>query len=264
MSRSEIESIFVGKKPDRSYRAKEISEITNYAIRKKANVLVMPEAYVPLRYLSLLGKKAARSQMMIICGIEHIVERNSVWNLTCTIVPFEIDKVKYAIPFFRQKNYFSPKEQKYADENHLHIPNNISNALFSWGGYSFATYCCYELTAIRDRSEFINDVEVIYGIELNEDINYFSNIMESLSRDMYCYCVQSNMSEYGDSRIIAPAHSYNKNIMKVSGGDNAAVLIGTIDLMKLRESKTDAEKRDKYKYAALPAGLDNISNNIKK
>ena len=39
---------------------------------------------------------------------------------------------------------------------------------------------------------------------MNKDTLYFSNIKESLSRDRCWFCAQSNMSEYGDCRIIQP------------------------------------------------------------
>lgn len=255
MDKEDIIDILDGKAGSKSARAKEITELTNLAIRNNAHVLVMPEAYVPLQYLKLLSNKSASKQMLIICGIEHIVANGRVWNLTCMMIPFEINKVRYSIPFFRQKKYFAPDEERCITRRGLTIPLSASNALFKWNGFRFATYCCYELTAVHDRAEYIGNVEVIYGIEWNRDVKYYSNIMESLSRDMYCYCIQANMSMYGDSRIVAPAHSYYKDILQVKGGENATVLIGTVDLNKLRESRVDAAKRKDNCYAELPAGL---------
>ena len=255
MCGNDIEDILDGKKANKSGRAKEIAELTNEAIKNKADVLVMPEAYVPLQYISLLAKKSAKRQMMTICGIEHIVANGNVWNLTCILIPFIVNDVKYVIPFFRQKKHFAPHEENSIASRGLKIGPTTQNTLFKWGGYAFAAYCCYELTAVHDRAEFIGKAETIYAIEWNQDVNYYSNIMESLSRDMYCYCVQANMSEYGDSRIVAPAHSYCKDIMRVKGGENATILIGIVDIEKLRESKKNADKRKKNNYAALPAGI---------
>ena len=255
MFEKDIIDILAGKPTNRSSRAKEIAELTNVAIKNRANVFVMPEAYVPLQYLSLLAKKAASKQMMITCGIEHVVVDDYVWNLTCTLIPFEINNVRYAIPFFRQKKFFAPDEENNILSRGLKIASSTQNTLFKWSGFTFAVYCCYELTAIHDRAEFIGKAETIYAIEWNRDVNYYSNIIESLSRDMYCYCVQANMSEYGDSRIIAPAHNYYKDIMRVKGGENATVLIGTVNIDKLRESKKDVAKRKDNHFAALPAGL---------
>ena len=69
----------------------------------------------------------------------------------------------------------------------------------------FSVYCCYELTSIVDRSLFQVYADMMIAVEWNKDINYYSNILESLSRDMHCYCIQVNTSDYGDSRITRPS-----------------------------------------------------------
>ena len=60
-------------------------------------------------------------------------------------------------------------------------------------------------------------------------------MLESLSRDLHCYCVQVNSSDYGDSRITMPSRTEVKDILKTKGGNNDTVLVGTIDVEKLRE-----------------------------
>ena len=87
--------------------------------------------------------------------------------------------------------------------------------------------------------------------------------MESLSRDIYCYCVQSNMSEYGDSRIIQPTKKDFMNILKVKGGINASVLIGEIDIKELRKHQKN-NASDNSVYKPLPAGWDLAKINLKK
>ena len=71
--------------------------------------------------------------------------------------------------------------------------------------------------------------------EYNKDINYFSNIVESSSRDIHCYFVQSNNAKYGDNRITQPSSTVDKDILKIKGGDNPTILVGKIDIKNLRE-----------------------------
>lgn len=254
-SEAELNKILEGKRVRNAKRAAEITEMANEAIRKNVDVLVLPEAYVPLRYVPLLSKKSAQKQMLIVCGVEHIVISKRVWNLNCVIIPFETNGIKCAIPFFRQKKYFSPEEKKKVEGKGFKIPRSTENTLFRWREFNFAVYCCYELTDINYRSEFRSDVETIYAVEFNKDIKYFSNIAESMSRDLYCYFVQANVSEYGDSRIVAPMHGYEKNRVRVKA-ENATVLIGTVDLRNLREAKGDPAKRGQNRFTELPAGFD--------
>ena len=52
---------------------------------------------------------------------------------------------------------------------------------------------------------------------------------------MHCYCIQVNSSDYGDSRIVAPKSSTEKDIVKTKGGLNPCVLISDIDIKSLRD-----------------------------
>ena len=124
------------------------------------------------------------------------------------------------------------------------------------------TYCCYELTFISLRHEFQGLADIVFGVEWNKDTYYFGNIMEALSRDIYCYCVQSNMSEYGDSRIIQPTKKDLMNILKVKGGINASVLIGEIDIEELRKHQNNNTPNNGV-YKPLPAGWDLSKTNLK-
>lgn len=106
--------------------------------------------------------------------------------------------------------------------------------LYAWHNVWFSVYCCYELTSIKDRSIFQSYADIIFAVEHNKDVNYFANIIESLARDLHVYCVQVNNSHYGDSRITQPAKTVEKDIVKVSGGENATALIGVLNIDELR------------------------------
>ena len=80
MSDEDILNILNGKNRDISKRCQEIGRILNEAIRYKADILVFPEAYIPLEYLKILQSKAAKHNMVIIGGIEHIMTNGSTWN----------------------------------------------------------------------------------------------------------------------------------------------------------------------------------------
>ena len=262
MSDEDILNILNGKNRDISKRCQEIGRILNEAIRYKADILVFPEAYIPLEYLKILQSKAAKHNMVIIGGIEHITHNKLVYNLTATILPIKSNSMSYAVPFFHQKLYFSPQELKEVQKRGYKPAKGQKHTLFSWGDMYFVTYCCYELTSISLRHEFQGLADIVFGVEWNKDTYYFGNIMEALSRDIYCYCVQSNMSEYGDSRIIQPTKKDLMNILKVKGGINASVLIGEIDIEELRKHQNNNTPNNGV-YKPLPAGWDLSKTNLK-
>jgi len=107
--------------------------------------------------------------------------------------------------------------------------------LFNWRGLYFSPYYCVELADIYHRSIFRSKVDLIIASEWNQDTNYFSNIVESLSRDLHTYVAQVNNSEFGDSRLTQPSKTEKKDLLRLKGGVNSTILIGEIDIEALRE-----------------------------
>jgi hypothetical protein len=121
------------------------------------------------------------------------------------------------------------------------------------------------LASIFDRSLFQNCPDLIIGIEWNKDVKYFSNIIESLCRDIHCYCAQVNSSNYGDSRIIQPSKSFQKDILKTKGGINNTVLIARINIEKLRafqQQEYCLQKTNRY-FKPTPPQFDRTIVNRK-
>jgi len=86
------------------------------------------------------------------------------------------------------------------------------------------------LANVWHRSLFKSKLDLLVGVEWNKDTNYFSNIVESCSRDLHCYIAQVNTSQFGDSRITQPVESARLDILRLKGGTNDAILIAEIDL----------------------------------
>ena len=58
--------------------------------------------------------------------------------------------------------------------------------------------------------------------------------MESFCRDLHCYCIQVNSSDYGDSRIVQPSKTEILNIIRTKGGTNRSILVEDIDIDVMR------------------------------
>ena len=261
MESDDIEAIFCGLKGDKSKRYSEIQHIMNQAIKEKADVLVFPEAYVPIEYLSLIQAKAAKEQMLVICGVEHIIRKDKVYNITATLIPFEKKykdesnySVKYIIPFFHQKQYFSEREKELLKKYNYEQAKPNQSPLIIFNDMAFSSLCCYELSSLDLRKKYLGYAEVLFAIEWNKDTNYFSSIVESYSRDAYCYCVQVNMSEYGDTRIVRPTREFCKDIVRIKGGSNAIVITDTINLNNLKFHREGYRDGEADIFKPLPAG----------
>lgn len=107
-------------------------------------------------------------------------------------------------------------------------------AYLNGGDIWFSLYCCFELSSIKARSLFQSYADLCIVVEWNRDINYYSSIMESFCRDLHCYCIQVNSSDYGDSRIVQPSKTEILNIIRTKGGKNRSILVEDIDIDVMR------------------------------
>lgn len=236
--------LLVKDTPNRSYkRYSALASTVNQAIKEKADMLVLPESYVPFEWLATLARTCAKNQLAVITGVEHIKikspsgsrKKAKIYNLTAVILPYKEDEYNCAHIVFHLKKHYAPKEIQEIEGYRLKPVLGDSYELYCWKDCWFPVYCCYELASIIDRSIFQSYADLLIAVEWNPDVNYYSNILESLSRDLHCYCVQVNSSNYGDSRITTPSKSEKKDIIKTKGGINNTILVDKIDIKALRD-----------------------------
>lgn len=245
--------------PNRSYqRYRDMSALVNQAIDQKADMLIMPEAFVPYEWLSILARTCARNNMAVITGVEHIKAKNKIFNLTAVILPYLEEEHRCAYISFHLKTHYAPGEKEEINGYRLTEMEGKNYELYKWNNIYFSVYCCYELTSIVDRSLFQVYADMMIAVEWNKDINYYSNILESLSRDMHCYCIQVNTSDYGDSRITRPSKTEEKDIIRTKGGVNSTILVGEIDIAELREFQLkEYALQKKGRFKVTPPGFKN-------
>lgn len=233
-------------------RLQKLYNILNQSVKQGADMILFPELSIPYSWLSVMANFARKHQLAIICGLEHIVyENNIACNYLATILPGKYNDYTYSVVKLRLKNHYAPSEIEMLRGYNINIPimkhkyNNINKInpaefikeydLFRWNGIDFSCYNCFELSSLNDRGLFMSYVDLLIGSVHNKDVNHYSNIIESLSRDVHCYFAQVNNSKLGDNRIVAPKQTVQKNILQITGGQNDTLLIGEIDILKLRE-----------------------------
>lgn len=181
---------------------------------------------------------ARKHEIGVVCGLEYKVDNTrSAHNQVLAALPYKNDDGKVAcVPIRRLKRYYSPEEEfVLVNESFVVPPSGGLYQLFRWKGASFAIYNCYELASIEDRGIFKGMVDFIVATEFNKDTTYFSNIIESASRDLHCYFVQVNDSQFGDTRVVSPSKTEKMNPLRIKGGENHTFLTIELDLKSLRE-----------------------------
>lgn len=233
----------------------------------KANILLFPECFVPIEFLDRITWYAVAEQKLIVTGIEHRTIKKTSFNFIVTILPFEKDGVKDAVVIYRLKNHYSHSEKLMIEANHFKVPKpkDYIYDLFIWKGIYFSPYYCFELADVKHRSIFRSKIDLLIASEWNPDVNYFSNIVESISRDLHVYVAQVNTSHYGDNRITQPTKTETKDILRLKGGENDTILVGEIDIASLRDFQRESfiTTRNDKNFKPLPPNF-HVSDTLKR
>jgi len=218
-------------------RKDQLYYILNLTERENVDLLVLPENSVPLDYLGLIADFSRRHQRAIVFGLEHIIRGDIAYNYIVNILPFKNSGKNDVAIIFRQKNHYAPKEKELIRGYGLKKPPTqpYRYDLIKWRNLYFSNYYCVELTNIKHRGIFKSKVDFLIASEWNPDVNYFSNLVESVTRDVHCYFIQSNTAQFGDSRITCPKKTVEKDVLRLKGGENDTILVGSINIHDLRE-----------------------------
>jgi hypothetical protein len=230
-----ISAINTKSRINKEKREKHIKHL-NLAEQEKVDLLILPETSVPIDWLFAYADEARRKERAFIFGLEHFTIKNHCFNFSIALLPIEISNTKEVLIIPRLKNHYSPKEEFEINKIGKFVPKQPLSFyhLIKWKKIQFSIYNCYELADVVHRSIFRSELDILFAIEYNRDTNYFSNIAESSSRDLHCYFVQANTSEYGDSRVVEPRESRKMNPVRVKGGENNVILRYTLDIAELR------------------------------
>lgn len=269
----------LGKPNFDEYRAKSLRhKLDECASVNELDIVVKPELAIP--YASLLHQVAhsSRNDYSLNSGIEFISSKTTAYNFIITTLPCRIDQTfRDCLPVIRIKNKYTYKEELLVTNNNLLIPKIDHKVffLYRWKGLYFSNYYCFELTSIEDRSIFKSMIDLIIAPIWNMDGHYFKSIANSMVRDIHCYYLQSNTSEYDDSRIAQPTKSNFIKKASAKGGTineikhNFNLVLSDLEVEKLRhfQSLSYIETQEKVfkKHNILkPLPPDWNYDNVKK
>jgi len=235
-------------------RYQRLALTLNQARNENSDIVLFPEFFIPINLLSSLARYAQKNQTLIISGLEHIISNKTAFNFVATIIPIEVNGIKDATIVFRLKNHYAPVEENLISQNHLTVPKpNISRYdIFNWKNVYFSVFYCFELADLEHRSLLRSKVDLLVALEWNKDTPYFSNIIESSARDLHCYVAQVNTSQFGDTRLTQPTETARKDLLRLKGGTNDAILVSKLNIPKMREFQRKKFSVSNKNFKPLP------------
>lgn len=207
--------------------------------KNTVDYLVFPEFYLPISWIQDVLTFTRKTGITVISGLQYISQNGNAHNVITVFSQIKSGRYNSAVLFAREKNNYAPLEKLLVEtECCTVLDNNLPiYMVYDDGGVKFGIFLCYEFTDICARALLKNEVDIIFTPENNSDTTYFSNIIETMSRDLHAFMVQANTSIYGDSRITGPYGRNYRNIVQIKGGDNDSIIIGTINLQEVIEAR---------------------------
>lgn len=244
-------------KPNLTNRYLQFAKILNEAEAEHCDLIVLPELSLPHGLVKTIMEDSWNHQRAIVSGIEHWTHKNVAFNFILTLLPCEIRGIKDAVPILRLKNHYAPSEEFWINEYRRVVPKPAPYRyhLLRWKGLYFTNYYCFELADIVHRSIFRSKIDFLIASEWNKDINFYSNITETTSRDLHCYFIQVNTSDFGDSRVTRPKKTEERDSLRIKGGLNTSLLVDELDIKKLRafQYKGFGLQREDKNFKPTPA-----------
>lgn len=245
-----------------SSKRKRYISLLNKAIEEHVDCLLLPECYLPIEWLPAYAADAGRKRRFTVTGLEHFIYNNYCYNIAVAMIPFQFKGVPISEVLLlpRLKNFYSPTEERTILQYRHKVPR-AKKAIYdviTWNGIRYTVFNCFELANINHRGLFKSQIDIMLAVEMNSDTNYYGNIAEATCRDLHCYFIQSNTSEYGDSRVVVPKKTEEMNPVRVKGGENDTILTMKLDIGALRlfQSQDPLYQQPKdEKFKPIPPGF---------
>ena len=251
--------------PDET-RYSRLTHLLNQILRSRRTLdyVVFPELSIPPRWFLGLAGKLKISGISLISGVEYVHDRktgtvsNQVW---CSLIH---DGLGFRDTIFFQHDKDIPgiheKEdlERVAEKTLKSITPNKTCTIIHHGDFYFGILICSELTDINYRACLRGSVDAIFVPEWNSDIEMFSSLIEAAAYDVHAYIIQCNNRKFGDTRIRIPAKKhFERDIVKIKGGENDYFVIGEIDIKRLRQFQSFAisPTGETAAFKPVPAGF---------
>lgn len=240
------------------YRA--IARVINNALREpeRPDYIVFPELSLPEKWIPTISDKLREGGISLIGGLDYTHFANGEIESSAVLV---LDDHRLGYPASLQLRQ-RKSEPAPGEDNSLHVshgknwrnPCTEPKPIYCHNDFYFSVLVCSELQNIRYRSDFQGNVDCLFVISWNKDIETFSALVDSASLDVHSYVALSNNRKYGDSRVRRPAKdSFERDLCRVRGGINDQLVIVSIDPRSLRSQQSRAKRWPQPKDAYKPA-----------
>lgn len=220
-------------------------DVVRSSVRRKANVVVLPEWAVVPQQLSWLMAQAKRAEMLVVAGQAPAIDDGVYSNRVWTGIPIR-DAVRHRaclVPPPREKRFLSPAERDALERAGVGIAAPVDVVpSYRWRGMTVASLICFEFADIGTRDSLRATADLLTVSSLNRDWRYFDAVQEATTRDNYCLTVCVNTGSYPGTRIMRPTTSEKAVVASVHGSDDPTIVSRVIDMTPIVAARASGRR----------------------
>jgi hypothetical protein len=229
----------------------------------RPDYLLLPELAVPRRWVTGVSNRLLAKGISLVAGVEykHLgdsrVVNQAVLALTDDRLGFDASLV-----LWQDKGVAAPGEEEALLRNHGKTwPEGDYEpriTVYRHFGFDFGVLICSELQEIAHRAQFRGQVDALFVLSWNKDLETFSALVDSAALDVHAYVGLVNNREFGDSRLRTPAkESYLRDTCRIRGGENDYAAVVKLDVASLRRFQSRAKNwpRNGDQFKPVPQGF---------
>ena len=242
------------------------------ALEKPPKYLIMPELSIRRKWFWEVSKKLISHKISFVAGIDHVFcdTTHAINRVLCSLV------VSNSSKHVRPQGVVVAFDKMFPAEAEIDLLRKIGSEfrpdpLLEKGiikivhhdnedlSLSFGLMICRDFTDMALRSKMRGRVDLIIVPCWNKDIHTYSSLVEATASDLHSYVICVNDRRYGDTRIRVPAkESWARDIVRISGGEEDLVMIGTLRIGELRREQSKMLLGlSSEAFKPLPTGYEN-------
>ncbi|KXZ71995.1 reverse transcriptase domain-containing protein [Acinetobacter venetianus] len=231
-------------------------------LKDKPDYVIFPELSIPLEWLNTLIHKMSKSKISFIAGTEYEHNGNEIYSSAYMFLhdtsfgcsSWQLIKQPKLLPAVGEDKDLQSKYGKT-----WKAFKDFNKPVYIHNGFCFGVMICSELQNSRARVAFQGQIDGLFILSWNRDIETFGDLIKSAALDVHSYVILVNNRKYGDSRVRVPSkNSWMRDLARLRGGDNDYVVSVSLKYNDLRDFQSRAKRwpSDSDKFKPTPEGFE--------
>ena len=226
-------------------RFDRLKKIVNDLIKANLHIdyAIFHELSLPRNLYVQIAEKLSFVGINLIAGLEYKINlRDKTADNQLVFVLRTNRNNGESIALFQSKNIPAIHEgSEIFNRSNLTLKPTFENKLIiKHNNFIYSGLICNDLLDINNRSALCGNIDALFVIAWNQDIETYQHLVKSATLDIHCFVSLCNNKIYGDTRIRAPfKDEWRRDMQKIHGGELDNFMSSELNIKELRNFQTN-------------------------